>query len=242
MMQEMNRKQDNHTQMRALYRLLGIGDQVLDFAGPVLADLEDRFRQIDEMAEYNQLRVIRAMQEAHIGEANLKGTTGYGYDDIGREGLEKVYASYFHTEDALVRPQITCGTHALATALSGNLRPGDVLLSAAGKPYDTLEEVIGIRPSRGSLAEYGVGYRQADLTQDDRFDFEAIGEALKDPRVRLVTIQRSKGYQTREHCPCRPSGRPSPSSAAEGLTICAWWTTVTANSWRGSSPPTSARI
>ncbi|MBQ3392066.1 MAG: methionine gamma-lyase family protein [Lachnospiraceae bacterium] len=193
----MNRKQDNHTQMRALYRLLGIGDQVLDFAGPVLADLEDRFRQIDEMAEYNQLRVIRAMQEAHIGEANLKGTTGYGYDDIGREGLEKVYASYFHTEDALVRPQITCGTHALATALSGNLRPGDVLLSAAGKPYDTLEEVIGIRPSRGSLAEYGVGYRQADLTQDDRFDFEAIGEALKDPRVRLVTIQRSKGYQTR---------------------------------------------
>ena len=197
MMQEMNRKQDNHTQMRALYRLLGIGDQVLDFAGPVLADLEDRFRQIDEMAEYNQLRVIRAMQEAHLGEANLKGTTGYGYDDIGREGLEKVYASYFHTEDALVRPQITCGTHALATALSGNLRPGDVLLSAAGKPYDTLEEVIGIRPSRGSLAEYGVGYRQADLTQDDRFDFEAIGEALKDPRVRLVTIQRSKGYQTR---------------------------------------------
>ena len=139
--------------MRSIYRQFGITDEVLDYAAPVLEKLTERFRQIDETAEYNQLRVIKAMQDAHIGEANLKGTTGYGYDDIGRDGLERVYASYFHTEDALVRPQITCGTHALALALMSNLRPGDVLLSAAGAPYDTLQEVIGIRPSRGSLAE-----------------------------------------------------------------------------------------
>ena len=184
-------------ELTAVYRQLGISEEVLAFAAPVLKELEGRFRQIDETAEYNQLRVISAMQDAHIGEANLKGTTGYGYDDIGREGLEKVYASYFHTEDALVRPQITCGTHALALALSANLRPGDILMSAAGKPYDTLEEVIGIRPSRGSLAEYGIEYRQADLTADDEFDFPAIHALLQEPRVRLVTIQRSKGYQSR---------------------------------------------
>ena len=183
--------------MRSIYRQFGITDEVLDYAAPVLEKLTERFRQIDETAEYNQLRVIKAMQDAHIGEANLKGTTGYGYDDIGRDGLERVYASYFHTEDALVRPQITCGTHALALALMSNLRPGDVLLSAAGAPYDTLQEVIGIRPSRGSLAEYGIGYRQVDLKPDSTFDFEGILEALKDSRIRLVTIQRSKGYQSR---------------------------------------------
>lgn len=184
--------------MRSIYQQFGITDRVLDYAGPVLDRLEERFRKIDETAEYNQLRIIKAMQDAHIGEANLKGTTGYGYDDIGREGLEKVYASYFHTEDALVRPQITCGTHALALALMSNLRPGDVLLSAAGAPYDTLQEVIGIRPSRGSLAEYGIGYRQVDLLPDSSFDFEGIRAVLEEePRVRLVTIQRSKGYQSR---------------------------------------------
>ena len=184
--------------MRSIYRQFGITDKVLDYAAPVLKGLEERFRQIDETAEYNQLRIIKAMQEAHIGEASLKGTTGYGYDDIGREGLEKVYAHYFHTEDALVRPQITCGTHALALALMSNLRPGDILLSAAGAPYDTLQEVIGIRPSRGSLAEYGIGYRQVDLLPDSTFDFEGIRAALiKDPSIRLVTIQRSKGYQDR---------------------------------------------
>ena len=135
--------------MQSIYRQFGISDRVLAYAEPVLESLTERFRQIDETAEYNQLRIIKAMQDAHIGEASLKGTTGYGYDDIGREGLERVYASYFGTEDALVRPQITCGTHALALALMSNLRPGDILLSAAGAPYDTLQEVIGIRPSRG---------------------------------------------------------------------------------------------
>ena len=184
--------------MQSVYRQFGITEEVLRYAGPVLDRLAPRFREIDETAEYNQLRIIKAMQDAHIGEANLKGTTGYGYDDIGRDGLEKVYASYFHTEDALVRPQITCGTHALALALMSNLRPGENLLSAAGAPYDTLQEVIGIRPSRGSLAEYGIGYRQVDLLPDSTFDFDGIRQALKDLKIRLVTIQRSKGYQDRK--------------------------------------------
>ncbi len=182
------------------YAALGISGKVLSFAAPILESLQPRFEAIDQMAEYNQLRIIRAMQEAHIGEASLKGTTGYGYDDIGREGLEKVYSLYFHTEDALVRPQITCGTHALALALMSNLRPGQTLLSAAGKPYDTLEEVIGIRPSRGSLAEYGISYQQVDLLPDGGFDFEGLRRALTEDEahsIHLVTIQRSKGYQSR---------------------------------------------
>ena len=185
---------------RAAYRALGISDEVLDFAEPILDGLSERFARIDEIAECCQLRVIKAMQDAHIGEANLSGTTGYGYDDIGREGLEQVYANYFHTEDALVRPQITCGTHALATALFGNLRSGQILLSVAGKPYDTLEEVIGIRPSRGSLAEYNIGYQQIDLLPDDSFDLDKIREVLTsdtEHKIHLVTIQRSKGYQAR---------------------------------------------
>ena len=191
---------NNTESLASLYAAFGISEKVLSFAEPVLKKLRPRFDEIDETAEYNQLRVIRAMQQSHIGEAHLKGTTGYGYDDIGRDGLEKVYASYFGTEDALVRPQITCGTHALALALMGNLRPGDILVSAAGKPYDTLEEVIGIRPSRGSLAEYGIEYRQVDLKEDGNFDFDGIRALLEGDtghRIRLITIQRSKGYQTR---------------------------------------------
>ena len=188
------------TTLAAQYAAFGISEKVLNFAKPVMDQLRPRFDRIDETAEYNQLRVIHAMQENHIGEAHLKGTTGYGYDDIGRDGLERVYASYFGTEDALVRPQISCGTHALALALMGNLRPGNILVSIAGKPYDTLEEVIGIRPSRGSLAEYGIGYQQVDLLSDGNFDFAGIRAVLEqdtDRRIRLVTIQRSKGYQTR---------------------------------------------
>lgn len=184
------------TDLTAQYENLGIGSQVLTFSAPVLEELAERFAQIDEIAEYNQLRVIKALQEAHVGTPCLYGTTGYGYDDMGREALEKTYAAFFHTEDALVRPQITCGTHALALALMSNLRPGDELMSAAGKPYDTLEEVIGIRPSNGSLAEYGITYHQADLKSDGTFDFDAIEKGLNE-RTRLVTIQRSKGYQTR---------------------------------------------
>lgn len=178
------------------YEQFGISEKVYTYGEEILASLRERFRKIDEVAEYNQLKVIRAMQECNVSEACLLGTTGYGYNDLGRDTLEKVYAAFFHTEDALVRPQITCGTHALALALMSNLRPGDELLSPVGKPYDTLEEVIGIRPSRGSLKEYGISYRQVDLLPDGGFDYEGIRAAIGE-HTRLVTIQRSKGYQTR---------------------------------------------
>ncbi|MBD5517553.1 MAG: hypothetical protein HDR07_03320 [Lachnospiraceae bacterium] len=178
------------------YKEFGISEAVYRFGEETLVSLRERFDEIDRNAEYNQLKVVRAMQLAGVSEACLLGTTGYGYNDLGRDTLEKVYAAVFETEDALVRPQITCGTHALALALMSNLRPGDELLSPVGKPYDTLEEVIGIRPSRGSLAEYGVTYRQVDLLPDGSFDYEGIRAAIGE-KTRLVTIQRSKGYQTR---------------------------------------------
>lgn len=175
---------------------MGISNVVFEYGEAVAQGLKERFAQIDEVAEYNQLKVLKAMQDNQVSEACLCGTTGYGYNDLGRDTLEKVYADLFHTQDALVRPQITCGTHALALALMSNLRPGDELLSPVGKPYDTLEEVIGIRPSRGSLAEYGITYRQVDLLADGSFDYENIRKNIRE-RTRLVTIQRSKGYQTR---------------------------------------------
>ncbi|MCM1039117.1 MAG: methionine gamma-lyase family protein [Roseburia sp.] len=182
--------------LKGQYSRFGITEQTFTFGSKILASLQERFKQIDEIAEYNQLKVIRAMQECRVSEACLYGTTGYGYNDLGRDTLEEVYAKVFHAEDALVRPQITCGTHALALALMSNLRPGDELLSPAGKPYDTLEEVIGIRESRGSLKEYGISYRQVDLLPDGTFDYEEIKKAIND-KTRVVTIQRSKGYQTR---------------------------------------------
>ena len=181
-----------------IYEELGISKEVYDFGQNILEGLKERFEKIDETAELNQLKVLNAMQENKVSEACLLGTTGYGYNDIGREKLEAVYASVFHTEDALVRPQITCGTHALALALMSNLRPGDMLFSPVGKPYDTLEEVIGIRPSKGSLKEYGIDYTQVDLFPDGSFDFDNIKKALLDnANIKLATIQRSKGYQTR---------------------------------------------
>ncbi len=161
-----------------MYESFGIDRKTAEFGEETAAKLVDRFQKVDDIAEFCQYKVIRAMQENHVGEACLYSTTGYGYNDLGRETLEKVYASYFHTEDALVRPTITCGTHALGTALAGNLRPGDELLSPVGTPYDTLQEVIGIRPSRGSLAEYGVHYNQVDLLPDESFDYDGIAEAL----------------------------------------------------------------
>lgn len=180
-----------------MYRQLGIDEDVIQFGERILDSLKQRFEEIDQVAEYNQLKVIQAMQESGVSEACLLGTTGYGYNDIGRDTLEKVYAALFHTEDALVRPQITCGTHALALALMSNLRPGDELLSPVGKPYDTLEEVIGIRESKGSLKEYNITYRQVDLLEDDSFDYDKIREAINE-KTKLVTIQRSKGYQPRK--------------------------------------------
>lgn len=182
--------------MHNIYREIGIRRSVLDFGNQIETSLKERFAAIDETAEYNQLKVIRAMQENRVNVSCFNYVSGYGYDDHGRDTLEKVYASIFHTEAALVRPQITCGTHALSLALAANLRPGDELVSIAGKPYDTLEEVIGIRPSNGSLAEYGVSYKQVDLLPDGSFDFEGIKNTLSE-KTKLVTIQRSKGYQTR---------------------------------------------
>lgn len=184
------------TELFKQYKKFGVSEEIYRFGEEILDALAPRFAQIDKNAEYNQLKVIWAMQEAGVSEACLLGTTGYGYNDLGRDTLETVYADVFETEDALVRPQITCGTHALALALMSNLRPGDELLSPVGKPYDTLEEVIGIRPSRGSLAEYGVTYRQVDLLPDGSFDYEGIRAAVGE-RTKMVTIQRSKGYQTR---------------------------------------------
>ncbi len=182
--------------MELMYSKLGISKEVYEYGEKIIESLKDRFKEIDDIAEYNQLKVISAMQKNRVAATDFAATTGYGYDDAGRDKLERVYADCFHTEAALVRPQITCGTHALAVALSANLRPGDELLSPVGRPYDTLEEVIGIRDSVCSLKEYGVSYRQADLKEDGTFDYEAIKNAITD-KTKLVTIQRSKGYQTR---------------------------------------------
>lgn len=179
-----------------MYRSLGVCPKVYSFGEDILTGLKERFEAIDRTAEYNQAKVVGAMQKNRVSAQCFAATTGYGYDDIGRDVLERVYADTFHTEAALVRPQITCGTHALTVALSANLRPGDELLSPVGKPYDTLEEVIGIRDSVCSLKEYGVSYRQVDLTADGGFDWEGIRAAINE-KTKLVTIQRSKGYQTR---------------------------------------------
>ncbi|MEQ2676563.1 methionine gamma-lyase family protein [Enterocloster citroniae] len=182
--------------LQGMYKELGISPQVMEFGREVEAGLKERFEGIDAIAEYNQMKVIKGMQDNRVSDIHFAATTGYGYNDLGRDTLEDVYASVFHGESALVRPQLISGTHALHVALSGNLRPGDELLSPVGKPYDTLEEVIGIRDSVGSLKEYGVTYRQVDLLEDGSFDFAGIAKAMN-LRTKLVTIQRSKGYATR---------------------------------------------
>lgn len=179
-----------------LYNTMGISPAVYHYGEEVLEKLKERFAYIDKIAEHNQAKVIAAMQKNRVSAACFAATTGYGYDDVGRDNLEKVYADVFHTEAALVRPQITCGTHALTVALSANLLPGDELLSPVGLPYDTLQEVIGIRESPCSLKEYGVSYRQVDLLPDGTFDYDGIRKAIND-KTKLITIQRSKGYATR---------------------------------------------
>lgn len=186
----------NSEKLIGTYRELGVSERVYLLGEEVLASLEERFRGIDRISEMNQCKVLHAMQKNRVNATHFAATTGYGYDDGGRDTLEKVYADVFHTEAALVRPQITCGTHALTVALSANLLPGDELLSPAGGPYDTLEEVIGIRESPCSLKEYGVSYRQVDLLPDGTFDYENIRKAINE-KTKLVTIQRSKGYKTR---------------------------------------------
>ena len=182
--------------MKKMYEMLGVSPEVYAYGEKTLERLQERFAQVDAVAEYNQAKVVAAMQKNRVGATCFAATTGYGYDDYGRDNLERVYADTFHTEAALVRPQITCGTHALTVALSANLLPGDELLSPVGAPYDTLQEVIGIRPSPCSLAEYGVTYRQADLKPDGSIDYDAI-RACVNEKTKLATIQRSKGYATR---------------------------------------------
>ena len=192
----MGRREENKMNREEIYKELGISQQVWKFAAETEAQLKERFAALDETAEYNQMKVIKAMQEARVSDIHFAATNGYGYNDLGRDTLEEVYARAFHGESALVRTQIISGTHALHIALSGNLRPGDELLSPVGKPYDTLEEVIGIRESTGSLKEYGIAYRQVDLLSDGSFDYENIARAINS-RTKLVTIQRSKGYAAR---------------------------------------------
>ena len=182
--------------MNHLYKEMKLTEPVIHYCEEITKDLSKRFEAIDQIAEYNQLKVLKAMQKMKVSEAHFAATTGYGYNDLGRDTLEDVYAEVFQAESALVRPQLISGTHALTVALAGNLRPGDEILSPVGKPYDTLEGVIGITPSKGSLAEYGITYSQVDLLEDGSFDFDKIKAAINE-RTKLVTIQRSKGYQTR---------------------------------------------
>ena len=182
--------------MESMYEQLGVSAAVYEYGERIIAELRDRFDAIDQTAEYNQAKVLSAMQKNRVNATHFAATTGYGYDDEGRDNLERVYADVFHTEAALVRPQITCGTHALALALAANLLPGDELLSPVGAPYDTLAGVIGTRPTPGSLAEYGVSYRQVELLEGGAFDYDGIRAAIND-KTKLITIQRSKGYATR---------------------------------------------
>ena len=183
-------------QLIEFYQQMGVSPAVYAYGEKAIEALKERFAAIDKIAEYNQAKVLSALQKNRVSAQCFAATTGYGYDDLGRDTLEKVYADVFHTDAALVRPQITCGTHALTVALSANLLPGDELLSPVGAPYDTLQEVIGIRESPCSLAEYGVHYRQVDLTADGSFDYDAIKQAINE-KTKLITIQRSKGYATR---------------------------------------------
>lgn len=178
------------------YKAMGIDQKVLQYSQKIEMKLQERFEKIDQIAEFNQLKVLKAMQDNRLSDIHFAATTGYGYNDIGRDTLERVYADIFHAEDALVRPQLMSGTHALTIALSGNLRPGDEILSPIGKPYDTLEGVIGITESKGSLAEYGITYTQVDLLPDGSFDWDGIKAAIH-PKTKLATIQRSKGYADR---------------------------------------------
>lgn len=184
---------------------MNIDKKVLEYCDSIEEKLTKRFRDIDKVCEINQIKVIKAMQDNRLNEAHFAGSTGYGYTDEGRDALEAIYADVFHTEDALVRSQIVCGTHALATALFGNLRPGDEILAPAGKPYDTLDSIIGITPARGSLAEYGVTYRQVDLLPDGSFDYDNIRKAING-KTKLVEIQRSKGYAVRPTFSCEKIG------------------------------------
>ena len=182
--------------LQKLYESLGLSKDVFELGEKTEKTLEERFKKLDQIAEYNQLKVLNAFRSHRVSEAHFVPTTGYGSDDLGRDTLEEVYAEIFGAESALVRAQLVSGTHALSTALSGNLRPGDELLYISGGPYDTLEGVIGIRKERGCLFEYGVTYNQVELLDGGEFDFDKIKAAIND-KTKIVAIQRSRGYSTR---------------------------------------------
>ncbi|TDT61531.1 aminotransferase class I/II-fold pyridoxal phosphate-dependent enzyme [Fonticella tunisiensis] len=173
-----------------------IRSEILELSEKALQDIASTFNNIDNIKEFNQIKVLKAMQEEKLSDAHFTNSTGYGYGDIGRDTLERVYARIFNAEDALVRPQIVSGTHAITLALFGNLRPGDTLLSITGKPYDTLLQVIGIEgENTGSLKEYGVDYKQIDLNEDGKIDIDAVQKLIsQDSSIRMIEIQRSTGY------------------------------------------------
>ncbi|GAA0104360.1 methionine gamma-lyase family protein [Paraclostridium sordellii] len=174
-----------------------LDDEIFNLSNEVMDDIKGRFEEIKETREYNQYKVLKAMQESNLSDNHFNWTTGYGYNDIGREKIEEIYSKVFNTEDAIVRPIIVNGTHALTLCVQGIVRPGDEILSVTGKPYDTLEGVIGIREEKGSLKEFGVTYNQVDFLENGEVDLEGIKEKIND-KTKLVMIQRSKGYSWRK--------------------------------------------
>lgn len=180
-----------------MYKNFSIDQKVIDLVKQSEKELTDKYKEIDEICEYNSLKVLKAFQDNKLSEIHFGQTTGYGYNDIGRETIESIYKDIFKTEDALVRSQFISGSHALTVALFSVLRPNDILLSITGKPYDTLDEVIGIQKNKSSLKSFGVKYEQIDLIDDD-FDYEKIEKTIKSKKIKLIEIQRSKGYSTRK--------------------------------------------
>ena len=180
-----------------MYKNFNIDQKVIDLVKQSEKELTDKYKEIDEICEYNSLKVLKAFQDNKLSEIHFGQTTGYGYNDIGRETIESIYKDIFKTEDALVRSQFISGSHALTVALFSILRPNDILLSITGKPYDTLDEVIGIQENKSSLKSFGVKYEQIDLINDD-FDYEKIEKTIKSKKIKLIEIQRSKGYSTRK--------------------------------------------
>ncbi|MDK2562055.1 aminotransferase class V-fold PLP-dependent enzyme [Romboutsia sedimentorum] len=180
-----------------LKNFYGLDDETFELSEEVMKEIKPKFEEIKQIREYNQYKVLKAMQEAHLSDNHFNWTTGYGYNDLGREKIEEIYANVFNAEDSIVRPIIVNGTHALTLCLQGIARPGDEILSVTGKPYDTLEGVIGIREEKGCLKEFGVTYDQVDFLEDGNVDLEGIKTKIND-KTKLVMIQRSKGYSWRE--------------------------------------------
>ena len=180
-----------------MYNNFKINNELIELSNKVEKKISEQIKKIDEDCMYNSMKVLKAFQDANISDVHFNSTTGYGYSDIGRDAIEKVFAQVLGAEDSLVRSQFISGTHALTVTLFGLLRPGDTFLSITGKPYDTLDEIIGIAENKSSLKAFGIKYEQIDLKEND-FDFDAIKEKLEKEKIKVIEIQRSKGYSTRE--------------------------------------------